>query len=332
MADPLLSKLSLGPPSGWDTERILPDGFLPMLASPASGPLDSADHAYEVKWEGLRVLPGMEGPTLAVRSGTGQDGRFWFPELEELRSAAEPRWILLDGEMVRLEQGRVSVGGLQQRLKARTPEEVSSLAESAPLTFMAYDILRIGDSWLLDVSWDERREILLRAVREMPHLRVAPTFRNGADALEHARSTGLESVIAKRLRGRYTPGEKTRDWLSIRPLETLDVVICGWMEGRGTRLGTIGSLVLGIRRGGSLEYVGHTGTGLDARTLHDLLGELKRRRRDRAPFVDPPAFTVPVSWVEPDLTCRVRIQGWNESGHLKGPTFLGLSEPVRSGA
>src|SRR3954463_12088829 len=140
MADPLLSKLSLGPVAGWDTEHILPDGFLPMLASPASGPLDSPDHAYEVKWEGVRVLAGMEGPTLAVRSGTGQDGRFWVPEREELRAAAEPRWILLDGEMVRLENGRASVSGLQGRLKARTAEEVRCLAESAPLTFMAYDV------------------------------------------------------------------------------------------------------------------------------------------------------------------------------------------------
>src|SRR4051812_19964024 len=111
MADPLTSKLtsstrdlaqlSGAPPAVWDTEHILPDGFLPMLASPASGPLDSEDHAYEVKWEGLRVLAGIEGPTLQVRTGTGQDGSFWFPELNELRAAAEPRWVLLDGEMVR---------------------------------------------------------------------------------------------------------------------------------------------------------------------------------------------------------------------------------------
>lgn len=328
MADPLLSRLAAAPPQGWDTEHILPDGFLPMLASPASGPLESAEHAYEVKWEGIRILAGLEGPTVHVRTGTGQDGRFWFPELEELLQASEPRWVLLDGEMVCLEGDRVSSAGLQERIRARTPEAVRHLAESHPLVFMAYDILRIGDSWLTDVCWDERRDILARAIREMPHLRLAPTFEDGASALRHARASGLESVIAKRLRGRYTPGERTRDWLSIRPLETVETVICGWMEGRGARLGSIGSLVLAVRRGDRLEYAGHTGTGIDAQTLQHLLAALQRRRRDRSPLATEAPIAGEVHWVEPELGCRVRIQGWTESGHLKGPTFLGLTQPL----
>lgn len=328
MSDPLLARLAAATPQGWDTEHILPDGFLPMLASSANAPLDSDEHTYEVKWEGFRLLAGLEGPKLFVRTGTGQDGRFWFPELEELRQASEPRWVLVDGEMVRLQGERASVAGLQERVRARTPEAVRSLAQSAPLVYMVYDILRIGDSWLTDVSWDERRDILTRALRPTPHIRIAPTFREGPAALEFARARGLESVVAKKLRGRYTPGEKTRDWLSIRPLETVETVICGWMEGRGARLGSIGSLVLGIRRGDRLEYAGHTGTGIDAQTLHDLLGALEHRRTDRSPFPVAAPISGDVRWVRPELECRVRIQGWTETGHMKGPTFLGLTRPL----
>lgn len=326
MTDPLLPKNALG--SSWPTETLIPQGFLPMLASPASGPLDSLEHAYEVKWEGLRVLAGLEGPRLVVRTGTGQDGRFWFPELQSLRAAAEPNWVLLDGEIVQFQDDRLSPSGLQSRLHATDPAAVGRLRESNPITFLVYDILRIGDSWLLDVAWDERRDILQRAIQESPGIRLSPCYPDGQAALEHARGFGLESVIAKRLRGRYVPGQKTRDWLSIRCLEVVETVICGWTEGRGARAGTIGSLLLAQWRGGQLTYVGHTGTGLDAQTLHDLHGALMARGRRTCPLAEAPALPSEAHWVEPTLGCRVRVQGWTDRGHLRGPTFVELIDPV----
>lgn len=332
MADPFLFPHPTPLASGWPTDRILPEGFLPMLASPASGPLDSGEHAYEVKWEGLRVLAGVEGPELAVRTGTGQDARFWFPELEQLREASEPRWVLVDGEFVQLAGGRANPAALQTRLRAPDQATVERLRHELPVTLMVYDILRIGDSWLLDVTWEERRDILTRAFRDTERIKIAPVFPTGQEALQHARELGLESVMAKRLRGRYTPGEKTRDWLSIRPLEVVETVICGWTEGRGARSGTIGSLILGMRQQGRLVYIGHTGTGLDAQMLHDLHAALESRRRRTSPFETIPHLTGEPHWVEPDLACRVRIQGWTEGGHLRGPTFLGLVEPLTAGS
>ncbi|HEU4753160.1 MAG TPA: hypothetical protein VFU47_08625, partial [Armatimonadota bacterium] len=88
------------PPAVWETAHILPEGFLPMLATPATGPLDSLDYAYEPRWEGLRVLVGLEGPRVFLRTGAGQDASFWFPELDRVRAAAQPDWILLDGELI----------------------------------------------------------------------------------------------------------------------------------------------------------------------------------------------------------------------------------------
>src|SRR6185295_5909540 len=49
---------------------------------------------------------------------------------------------------------------------------VSRLVEQSPAALIIYDILRIGDSWLLDVNWDERRDILTRAVVPTPGARV----------------------------------------------------------------------------------------------------------------------------------------------------------------
>src|SRR3954452_2316301 len=103
MPDRFDPKQAFTPPATWGTERILPEGFLPMLPASAPAPPEGPDYAYESKWEGLRVLAGLEGPRIVSRTGAGQDAGFWFPELAGLRSAAQPAWVLVDGELVVLE-------------------------------------------------------------------------------------------------------------------------------------------------------------------------------------------------------------------------------------
>ncbi|MFN3653084.1 MAG: hypothetical protein ACK47B_26180 [Armatimonadota bacterium] len=312
---------SLEPTVAWSTQQILPAGFLPMLPTAAPGPLDSADHAYEVKWDGIRVLAGYEGQRLVLRNVSGQDIQEWFPELEAMRGSVFPDWVLLDGELV-LDADEPSIFPLQRRLMLRDPQEIREQAQETPAVFMVYDLLRIGDSWMLDVNWDERRDILTRVLRQSPQVRLSPAFETGAEALEVARELGRDSVVGKRTRGRYYPGEKTRDWLSIKPREIVEAVICGWTEGRGVRRGTIGTLILGVYSGDELIYIGHTGTGIDAETLQSLHRELIARGSRRCPLAEGPSLKSEVRWVRPELVCRIRHQGWSETGKMRGPTFL----------
>jgi bifunctional non-homologous end joining protein LigD len=326
MANELDTRQALSAPPSWGAETILPDDFQPMLATSATAPLDSLDYGYEVKWDGLRTLVGFERSKLFTRTAAGQDCRFWFPELEHLREPMKPAWGLFDGEMVVLDHGRPSQALLQQRLKAQDYETVERLAIEHPATYMVFDVLRIGDSWLLDVNWEDRREILPRTLERTEDLQISPTWRDGSDALETTRDLGLEAVMGKRLRGRYYPGERTRDWLSIRPLETVDAVICGWTEGRGARSSTVGSLLLGVYRDGALTYVGHTGTGLGAQTLPYIHGEMERLSAFKSPFVQTPSLNSEPHWVRPELVCRIRHQGWSDAGQMRAPTFMELVE------
>jgi bifunctional non-homologous end joining protein LigD len=311
---------SVSPP--WSTETILPEGFLPMLPTAAAGPLDSPEYGYEVKWEGLRVLLGMEACRLYLRSGAGQDAALWFPELSKVRAAAEPTWVLLDGELVVLHEGRPSFAHLQQRLQAADRAAASALARQHPVTFVAYDILRIGDSWLLDVTWEERREILQQTLTLTREVQFSPVWDEGRDALARGAGLGLEAVVAKRLRGKYAPGEKTRDWLTIKPLEVVEAVVCGWTAGRGARGSTIGTLLLGAYDGGELVYVGHTGTGLDAETLRTLHADLQALAQPGCPCRNEPPLQAEPHWTRPEIVCRVRHQGWTADGRMRAPTFL----------
>lgn len=294
-----------------------------MLPSPAAGPLESPDYGYEPRWEGLRVLVGLEGRALVARSPAGQDVARRFPELARVRAAAEPEWVLLDGELVILLEGRPATQAvLKRRLQARDPREAVRLALELPAVFLVYDILRIGDSWLLDVAWGERRQILGRAVGSEDRVRFSPCYRSGRSALVRAQELGLEAVVAKRLRGRYFPGERTREWLTVRPTEELEAVIGGWTEGRGTP-GALGTVLLGLFREGRLVFVGQTGSGLTPEMRELLREELLPREQVECPFERPPDVAGAVHWVRSELVCRVRHQGWTEAGLLRSPTFLG---------
>src|SRR5207247_397060 len=128
--------------------------------------------------------------------------------------------------------------------------------------------------------------------------------------------------VAKRRKGRYYPGERTREWINIRPMEVLEAVICGWTEGKGARSATIGTLLLGAFGEGELVYVGHTGTGLDSETLQLLHEKLVEGPETGCPFRETPLLQAEPHWVAPRLACRVRHQGWSDTGKLRSPTFL----------
>ncbi len=312
----------------WDTEHILPGGFAPMLPASAAGPLDSHDFAYELRWDGLRVLCGLELQDIIISTGAAGDILRWFPELRSLRDSAEPDWVLLDGEIVVFDGVRPSQERLQQRLRAGTPETIDALARQYPATLILSDILRIGDSWLMDVNWDERRDILGRAVRQREPIRLSPVYREGRHALDLAREIGLDSVLAKRLKGRYVPGERTREWLTMRPLEILHAVITGWLPGKSGRAADIGSVMLGMYRGDELTYVGYTLAAIDPESQVLLWPELRAREQSVCPCHDVPAVAGAPRWVFPDLVCRVKYHGWTAANRLRSPAFVDLDPAV----
>ncbi len=90
----------------------LPQSIAPMLARPGK-PFDSADHLFEVKWDGMRALAYIDGRGCRIVSRHGNDITDRFPELGSL--ADLPAGTVLDGELVVLRDGKPSFSLLQTR-------------------------------------------------------------------------------------------------------------------------------------------------------------------------------------------------------------------------
>ena len=298
---------------------VLPTGLLPMLAT--AGPLPTGPGwAYEVKWDGVRLLVAVEGGRATAKSRNGNDVTGAYPELQLLDCTD----ALLDGEVVALVDGVPDFGALQNRMHVRSPSP--SLVSSTPVVFLPFDVLATQDSSLLSEPYDARRDVL-----ESLGLEVPPSFDgDGQVLLETTRAQGLEGLVAKRRDSTYLPGRRSDAWVKVKHVRRQSAVICGWKAGEGGRAGALGSLLLGVHDDAGLVYAGHVGTGFTAATLRTLGDLLAPLAQDTSPYDDevPREHARAARWVRPELVCDVDFTAWTRDGRLRHPSYKGLRDDL----
>lgn len=294
-----------------------------MLACSAEGPLDSPDYAYEVKWDGMRVLVGLEEERLTFRTRNQIEAANRFPELAALRECVAARRAVLDGEIVRLVDGKPNFGALQYRIHASNPHDIRRLAAAEPAALILFDLLRVEEEWLIDQPWEARRKRLEELVSPGPLVQLSLVCPDGRPLWDSVCTMGLEGVMAKRRTARYEPGKRSPGWLKIKCQQTVDLVVGGWSEGTGSRSSALGALIVGAYdEDGKLVNVGRVGSGFDQQRLIEAHKVLQMLEIPDCPFKTRPDSDTRPHWVRPDLVCEVRYQGWSADGKLRFPVFL----------
>ena len=311
-----------------------------MLAAPADPrqglPGDGTVWAYEVKWDGMRLLADIAEGAVRLSSRTGNDVTAAFPELAGL-SGVHPD-ALLDGEVVVLRDGVPSFAALADRMHVQDPRRSRVLARVAPATLIVFDVLRLYGVDLTARAWQERREVLERLGLTGQAWQVSPVYDDRDALLAATLEQGLEGVVAKLRVSRYAPGARTGDWVKLAHRRTTSCLVGGWRpETNGP--GRIGALLMGVWDADAegarvLRYAGRVGSGLTGeaqQALHRLLDPL---REDAPPFaVAPPRLdSAGAVWVRPEVVVEVRYKGRGEGGRLREPVFLGIRDDVDPGA
>src|SRR5207245_8726811 len=91
----------------------------------------------------------------------------------------------------------------------------------------------------------------------------------------------------------------------------------------------LGSLLLGLYQGKKLRFIGHVGSGFDAKKLKELSSRLNELATSACPFDAVPETNEKPSWVSPALVARVKFSGWTQERALRHPVFLTLREDAR---
>src|SRR6266481_1878136 len=299
----------------------------PMLATLADRPFSDPNWLFEIKWDGVRALARIENDALTLRSRTGVDIAKRYPELASLPDALAARQAILDGEIVALDtRGHSDFELLQERMHVRAPSE--SLLSRVPVVYFAFDLLYCDGYDLRETPLLDRKQLLHRL------LRTSEQFRHSDHQLEHgkerfglAERNGLEGIVAKRADSPYV-GDRSPYWVKLKITKTVDAVVGGWSAPRSAAL-PFGSLLLGLYQGKKLRFIGHVGSGFDAKKLKEVTSKLKELAAPACPFDTVPETNERPSWVSPVLVARVKFSGWTQEHSLRHPVFLALREDAR---
>lgn len=302
--------------------RSHPDWVQPMLATLTDEPFSDEAWIYEPKLDGVRCLGFRDGDRVRLLSRNRKSQNAYYPELVEALAAQPLRDFVVDGEVVAF-QGRVtSFSRLQQRMKISDPDE--TLRSIVPVIYYLFDIVHLDGHDSTRLGLLERKALLEETLRFEDPLRFSTHRRGEGEAyLAEACRKGWEGLIAKRADSVYVQRRST-DWLKLKCVARQELVVGGWTEPRGGRIG-LGALLVGVYDDGELRYAGKVGTGFDDETLADLVRRLSSIERKTPPFADPDGIPRKgVHWVSPKVVVEVGFTEWTSDGKLRHPRFQGL--------
>jgi bifunctional non-homologous end joining protein LigD len=318
----------MDPPADPDREPM-PKRIVPMLARAGSLPADDREWAFEIKWDGVRTIAYSQPGELRLESRNLNDITDGYPEILGVNAALGSHCAVLDGELVAFDSdGRPSFAALQQRMHTASRARARRLATSTPVTYVIFDLLWLDGHSLLAEPYSERRKRLAALALNGERWQTPDhVVGQGAALLAASAEQHLEGVLAKRLHSAYQPGVRSRDWIKVKTVARQELVVGGWMPGKGKRKQSIGALLLGVYEGdGALRYVGRVGSGFDEHDLQRLsrlLAPLERRTSPFATGAKPPRGAI---FCEPRPVVEVEFTSWTSAGSLRHPVYKGLRE------
>jgi len=138
----------------------------PMLAKPVDS-IPTGDYIFEPKWDGFRSIVFRDGDEVEIGSRNERPMTRYFPELVDAFLAQLPPRCVIDGEIVLpdWDSGRLDFEALQLRLHP-AESRVRLLAAQTPAHFVAFDLLALGGTSLMEVPFGERRGALEAALAQ----------------------------------------------------------------------------------------------------------------------------------------------------------------------
>ncbi|MCC2315120.1 ATP-dependent DNA ligase [Cellulomonas xiejunii] len=283
----------------------------PMLAKSVKEIPDTGH--VEPKWDGFRTVVFRDGDDVELGSRNEKPMTRYFPELVESLKANLPQRCVVDGEIVVVTGDRLDFDALQQRIHPAA-SRVKLLAGQTPASFVAFDLLALGDDDLTARPFSERRALLVQALADArPPVHVTRATSDMAEAQQwftQFEGAGLDGVVAKPLDAPYQPDK--RAMFKIKHERTADCVVAGFRWHKSGDV--VGSLLLGLWNDeGHLQHVGVSASFTMARR-RELLNEL-------APYRDVDLDDHPWgAWADQQAHADRRMPGavsrWNATKDL----------------
>jgi len=285
-----------------------------MLAKETDKPFSDKEWLYEIKWDGYRAIAELNGSSVKLYSRNGNSFNTSYPivtaALEKMRLKA-----IIDGEIVVLDkEGRSNFQLLQYY----------GSDSQYPIAYYVFDLLELKGKNTMELPLAKRKALLVKLLKKDPVIKYSDhIYEKGEAFFKVSVARDLEGIMAKKADSLYRPGLRTSEWLKIKNHKSQEAIIAGFTEPGGSRK-FFGALVLGVKDGKTLKYVGHTGSGFTHASLEAISKLLKPLIQKRSPFAEEVIPNMPVTWVKPVLVAEIKYTEVTRDGRLRHPIFLGL--------
>jgi ATP-dependent DNA ligase len=281
-----------------------PEWVEPMAATLTEERFTGPEWMFERKLDGIRVLAFKQGPDVRLLSRNRLPLNASYPSIVEAIADLPVNEVILDGE---------ATGVWGQRGRA---------------AYHVFDILWLDGRDVTLQPIEARQALLSRLPLQTPLERVASL--DDEKPWERACAEGWEGVIAKR-RGSPYEHRRSRHWLKMKCEASQELVVGGFTDPQGTRVG-LGALLVGYFEGDDFVFAGKVGTGFDTKLLLALRAPLGSLEISTSPFTRAVGLPrIRAHWVQPELVVQVAFIEWTVHGKLRHARLLGLrtDKPAR---
>jgi ATP-dependent DNA ligase len=219
----------------------------PMLAKSVKD-IPVGAMSYEPKWDGFRSIVFRDGAEVEIGSRNERPMTRYFPEVVDALLANLPERCVIDGEIVipNADDRRLDFEALLQRIHP-ADSRVRLLAQKTPASFVAFDLLALGDEDHTKLPFERRREMLEDVLADaVAPVYITPATRDRDTAtrwFSQFEGAGLDGVVAKPLSVTYQPDKRVM--FKIKHERTADCVVAGYRVHKSGP-DAIGSLLLGL--------------------------------------------------------------------------------------
>lgn len=211
---------------------------LPKAAAPG------AAVAVEAKLDGIRLQAHKAGDEVRLFTRSLDDVTARLPEVAAIVRALPTETAILDGEALALD-----TNGRPRLFQETAASSASQTERPWALTPWFFDALLLDGVQLIDAPFRDRRAALRRVVPPEYLIESLDTADAAAAAgfAADVVARGHEGVVVKNLAAPYAAGRRGADWVKVKPVHTLDLVVLAVEWGSGRRRGLLSNIHLGAR-------------------------------------------------------------------------------------
>ncbi len=291
--------------------------------------------AVEGKYDGFRLQCHKIGKQVKIFSRNLEEISYMFPEIvHSIKKYIKSEKAIIEGEAIVYNEATEELMPFQVTMTRKRKYEIDKKSKELPLKLFIFDLLYINGKDYTEKPLRERIKLMEKNIELGNGLELAERIitENPEEVdrfFENVISRGLEGVLAKRLDAGYSAGGRNYDWIKLKRgykgdlTDTIDVVIIGYIKGRGARAKFgIGALLAGVydKKEDSFKSIARIGSGFSEEKWQELKSELDKISLKQKPARIESEIK-PDVWVEPKYVIEVAADEITKSPmHTAGRT------------